>query len=366
MGFRLLIVDDNQMQIDTLFTFVDFEKYGISEIQTAPNGVMCLETVSWFNPHIIITDIEMPEMDGLKIIQALREARSRAKVIIITCHKKFDYAKMAMEYGVSGFLLKPIDPEEICSVIQKVTDEISKEKTLDKIFNQNLKQYGIYMDENGLASLDAGEDFDVLEIQSKIADILEENIPAEKQLAGYFVLEEKKYVCSLILNALHTVLAERGISLFAIVEENEELRAFASLVSGAVETWVFQFVDAVARVIKNGEKKQSKYNKISRDIKEFIDENYSTIDSVEQIAEELGISSSYAKRIFQKTDQKTVFDYLCERRMEAAKVLLLDPYCKVYEIAERVGYKSKAYFTETFKKHVGCTPSEYRESELNK
>lgn len=365
MGLRLLIVDDNQMQIDTLFTFLNFEEYGISDIQTAANGVMCLEIASWFHPHIIITDIEMPKMDGLKIVQALHEAHSKAKVIIITCHKKFDYAKTAMDYGVSAFLLKPIDPEEIRSVIQKVTDEISNEKNVDKLFHQSLKQYGIYMDEDSLAAFGTGEDFDAPGIQNKITEILNEGAPAETQLTGYFVAKEKKYVCNFILNALQTVLAERGISLYNVVWENEELCALTPLASGNVETWLFQFVDAVARIIKSGEKRQSKYSKISRDIKNIIDEHYSTIDSVEQIAEELGISSSYAKRVFQKTDKKTVFDYLCERRIEAAKALLLDPYCKVYEIADRVGYRSKAYFTETFKKHVGCTPSEYRERELN-
>ena len=72
MGLRLLIVDDNQMQIDTLFTFLNFEEYGISDIQTAANGVMCLEIASWFHPHIIITDIEMPKMDGHNLCKRIK------------------------------------------------------------------------------------------------------------------------------------------------------------------------------------------------------------------------------------------------------------------------------------------------------
>jgi len=206
VGLRLLIVDDNQMQIDSLCTFVDFKKYGISEIQTAANGVICLETVEWFKPHIIITDIEMPEMDGLEIIKALREAKNSAKIIIITCHKKFDYAKTAMEYGVDAFLLKPIEPEEICSAIAKITGEIVKERNIDKIFNESLRKFGVQITENGTVFSESNEDFDVAQIKSKIADVLGGNISAESALAEFFVLGETKYICSFVLNVLESIL----------------------------------------------------------------------------------------------------------------------------------------------------------------
>ena len=59
---------------------------------------------------------------------------------------------------------------------------------------------------------------------------------------------------------------------------------------------------------------------------------------------------------------KTISDYVIEKRMEEAKKLLSDPYVKVYEVAEKVGYKSKAHFSEIFKKSTGMTPKEFRQT----
>lgn len=364
MGLKLLIVDDNQMQIDSLCAFVHFGQYGINEIQTAANGVMCLEIAEWFQPHIVITDIEMPEMDGLELIRKLKKNGSKAKMIIITCHQKFDYAKTAMEYGVSRFLLKPLDPGEVSAAIANITSEIVSENKMNLVFRESLQQYGLHFEEK--ESVYVGENmFSVGEMKEKVAEVLQGKASAREALAEYIDFKDKKYICSVILNILKTLLEERGISLYQLIEGNDEFRAFASSERAASpENNIPEFVEAVASAANTEERKNGKYNQISRDIKRYIDENYSTIDSVEQIADHLEISSSYAKRVFQKTDGKTVFDYLLQTRIDVAKKLLKDPYCKVYEIADRVGYKSTAYFAETFRKHVGCTPSEYREREI--
>ena len=57
-----------------------------------------------------------------------------------------------------------------------------------------------------------------------------------------------------------------------------------------------------------------------------------------------------------------MFDYLFEKRMEQAKQLLSDPYRKVYEVADMVGYKSKAYFSEAFRRYTGLTPRDYQQN----
>lgn len=364
MGLKLLIVDDNQMQIDSLCTFVNFKQYGIDEIQTAANGMMCLELAEWFQPHIVITDIEMPEMDGLELIRELKKNGSKAKMIIITCHQKFDYAKTAMEYGVSRFLLKPLDPEEVSAAIAEITSEIVSENNMNMVFRESLKQYGLHFEEQ--ESVQEGENaFAAQEITKKMADVLEGKLSAQEALAGYFDFKDKKYICNVILNILKTLLEEKGISLYQLIEGREEFRAFSSSEQGTfLENHIPEFVAAVAAAANEEEQKKGKYNQISRDIKQYIDEHYSEIDSVEEIADHLGISSSYAKRVFKKTDGKTVFDYLLLTRINAAKKMLSDPYCKVYEVADRIGYKSKTYFTETFRRHVGCTPTEYREREF--
>jgi len=106
-------------------------------------------------------------------------------------------------------------------------------------------------------------------------------------------------------------------------------------------------------------KRKDKNDIVSR-IKSYIDENYQTITSVEQVASILFISCGYAKNMFKKHTGQTIYDYLVETRIARAKKLLSSTSIKVYEVSELVGYMSKAHFTEVFKKKTGMTPKEYQ------
>lgn len=105
--------------------------------------------------------------------------------------------------------------------------------------------------------------------------------------------------------------------------------------------------------------------KLVKEIKEVIDCNIYAVESVEQLAREFAISSGYMKNIFKKNTGITVFDYLFEKRMNEAKYLLEYSDLKVYEIAEKLGYKSSAFFSRAFQKNMGITPSEYRKQKAN-
>lgn len=114
--------------------------------------------------------------------------------------------------------------------------------------------------------------------------------------------------------------------------------------------------EATAWVLSTGDK--SKY--VAEAIN-FINEHYGDMDiSVGVIAESLGISEGHLSHMFKKETDYTVMAYITRTRMSEAMKLLGDCRNKVYEVAERVGYRDIAYFSATFKKTVGVTPSEYQ------
>ena len=80
------------------------------------------------------------------------------------------------------------------------------------------------------------------------------------------------------------------------------------------------------------------------------------------LADKVAISPNYLHTLFKNKTGQTLLDYITNRRIDAAKRLLEDPYNRIYEISEKVGYKSTNYFTTIFKNIVGMTPSEYRKS----
>ncbi|MGG6310837.1 response regulator transcription factor [Paenibacillus macerans] len=97
--------------------------------------------------------------------------------------------------------------------------------------------------------------------------------------------------------------------------------------------------------------------KVAAFIADRVQENW----TVKQLGEQFNLNASYLSVLFKKEMGKTISEYVQETRIQQAKELLRDPNIKVYEVADRVGIQTSAYFTYLFKKTVGCTPQEYRD-----
>lgn len=100
-------------------------------------------------------------------------------------------------------------------------------------------------------------------------------------------------------------------------------------------------------------------------IKEFIQKNFMNDTlSVKDISEHVYLSTSYVCTLFKTETQQTLNQYITDYRMEKAKQLLSDPRYKITDISSKVGYSDGNYFSKSFKKIVGLSPSEYREKVL--
>lgn len=99
---------------------------------------------------------------------------------------------------------------------------------------------------------------------------------------------------------------------------------------------------------------------------QYIDSNYADPDlSAKTVAEAIGISPGHLSHLFRRESSFTMSNYVLDCRMRAAKKLLQDYSHKVYEVAEQVGYRDITYFSASFKKYVGVTPSEYQDRYRN-
>lgn len=105
----------------------------------------------------------------------------------------------------------------------------------------------------------------------------------------------------------------------------------------------------------------SRYGVIIQQIRDKIDRDYATIDSISSMVKELYISPGYANVLFKQEVGMTIGDYLFQKKMEAAKEMLTDPHCRIYEVSDRLGYVSKSYFSAVFKEYTGLSPKEYRD-----
>ncbi|NLK22069.1 MAG: response regulator [Epulopiscium sp.] len=122
--FKVLLVDDEPLVLEGLKTMIDWEKFDFSICLEATNGEDALEIIREVNPHLVVTDINMPIIDGLRLIKEANEIPNlRTKFVILSGYSDFEYAKAAMYYGVNHYILKPIDVDEIEEILEKLNNE---------------------------------------------------------------------------------------------------------------------------------------------------------------------------------------------------------------------------------------------------
>jgi two-component system response regulator YesN len=143
--FKVLIVDDEPQIRKGLHTIIPWESLGFVVTAEAEDGIEALERVEENMPDVVITDIKMPRMDGIELSGELKSRFPDVHVLVLSGYNEFVYAKEAMKRGVGDYLLKPIDPDEMIPIMQKVYDHLwerlqsrikekEKEKSLKDFF----------------------------------------------------------------------------------------------------------------------------------------------------------------------------------------------------------------------------------------
>lgn len=129
---RVLIVDDEKRERSLLRIGFDWEANGLAIIGEAGSGEEALEIAGVGKPEIVLTDINMPKMNGLQMAERLREADENCHIVIITKCREFEYARQAVRIGVEDFLLKPVDMEELGGIILRIREKVLAERQKER------------------------------------------------------------------------------------------------------------------------------------------------------------------------------------------------------------------------------------------
>lgn len=133
--YRLLLVDDERLILEGISQVVDWARAGTELVGTARNGIEALEKIAELQPEIVITDISMPGLDGLGLVQKCSERFPEVKFIMLTGYKDFDYACVAMQHGVKHYLLKPCNEKLIHDALVELVAELEEQKSRIEFVN---------------------------------------------------------------------------------------------------------------------------------------------------------------------------------------------------------------------------------------
>lgn len=126
--YKVLIVDDEHFIRERLTTMIPWAEYDLEVAGVAEDGASALEQIGRLSPDIVISDIRMPDMTGLEMIAKAAVLGPDIRYIILSAYGEFDYARRAIQLGVTDYLLKPTRPEELLQVLLKQVDVLAQLK----------------------------------------------------------------------------------------------------------------------------------------------------------------------------------------------------------------------------------------------
>ncbi|SDK05184.1 response regulator transcription factor [Natronincola ferrireducens] len=310
---RLLIVDDELIIRTGLVNKIKWKEIGIDEVYSSTNGVEALKAIKKVKPNIICTDIKMPKMNGIELIKNIRQQNLDVEIVIYSGYGEFRYAQEALKNNVDNYILKPTKIEKITDIFIEIVKKISLKEKQEKKIQQLQEAYEKYI--NLIENLTSISDF-----RKIITNETNNNFD--------------------LLNSLESI------------DKIETYENYWDKIMGDEAKITDEFNQQILMASKHAIYTAKKYIKA----------NYNKNISLNDVAKEVYMNPSYFSHIFKQETGTNYINYLTNLRLKQAKHLLKYTKAPIYQISDEIGYKNSKYFNKLFKKHIGLTPSQFREA----
>lgn len=131
--YKMIIVDDETVEREGMIHFIDWKKYDIEIAGDAKNGLEGLELIGRTVPDIVLTDVKMPLMNGIQMIEESIKTFPDCIYVVLSGYGDYEYTSQAMQLGVKYYILKPCDEDHLVHVLEKVKSEL-KEREHERLF----------------------------------------------------------------------------------------------------------------------------------------------------------------------------------------------------------------------------------------
>ncbi len=178
---KVFLIEDEFVVREGIKKNIDWKSEGFDFCGEASDGELAYPLIRSTKPDIVITDICMPFMDGLEISRMLKKEMPEIKIIVLSGHEEFEYAKEAIKIGIEEYLLKPINGEDLLAVVAKVGQKILEERKE----KENIEKFKNEMEEN---EEDAKRNFfnDLIRSNQPVGNVLERGKQLKLELSAPF------------------------------------------------------------------------------------------------------------------------------------------------------------------------------------
>ncbi|NOU88286.1 response regulator [Paenibacillus sp. LMG 31460] len=401
----VLLIDDEPLTTQAIRQVLQVHFPSIDIIGEVTNGAKAWDSILRKTPDFIISDIRMPHMDGLQLMERVREAGLSVKVILITAYGEFEYARRAIALGAFGYMVKPFVQSELILEVSRLNKEIETELA----HKQDISKIIPLVEENMIKKLLVGK------LQQGDLNLL-------KNLAGSYwdqyvltiyrfnrtsenneILEEIVKIS--MSEEINSLLANHGCRVVSFFKKENELVVLytpklddipilqacletlskyteVTILTGScrmnftLEQIPFAYVEADKNLVESytslavslpdldltSNEKENYHSELMTRAAEYCKNAFTKDISLQKISDHLNLNKYYFCTLFKSHFDLTFWEYITDLRIGYSKELLSLTNEKITEISEKCGYLNISHFGKIFKKTTGLTPAEYRKT----
>lgn len=416
---NVCLVDDQRAVVDSLKNGIRWEKLPVDKVYTACSAKEAKLILKNFPVDVLLSDIEMPEEDGLSLCFWAKKEIADIECIFLTSHADFEYAREAIRLGSFDYILQPVRYEDVEKVLLRVWERVCEKQKMQKMM---YSQRFLIEQKNHI--------FDVL-----TANIVAENWTEVEQLYGHlpelygvdteeYLIHpaliqvvrwkklrndwEKQLVSLVLKNVMEEVFGDEGANVWVTGFREDRYWCFIQTKRSDFDTDIcmkhvqqfYDFIDAnmdfsvafypgnglekgkvrevfedlLKRAARNTEGKKGIFWDEPENEEEdgdkdavalaisYIKKNLSKNISRTDVASYVHLNEEYFSRLFKQQTGETFKDYVMMEKMREAQKLLKNSRFSISIIASKVGYDNFSHFSKMFKKITDQTPQEYRKA----
>ena len=389
---KLILVDDEKLILNSLSRYINSQLPDFEICDCFFDGTNALEYLLEHPIDIVLTDICMPQMDGIELAKEISIRFPHCVVIILSGYGEFEYAQSAINYNVFNYMLKPLDYRELKNVLEKargiaasrrsVPSDTSEEETelffVDLFFGsifsgKELKErfsalhfpFSLEESEGYLLKLSLNEDsisaamhYEIDRLIFSLKNVLYFSMP---DTLFYFV-RKASFDYYYIAVGRHLPKSQKSIQIRNNIKELLSLECTVDLYHHFSS--FKEFVQKKKLFTMDNETCISSNDDSIQKAIDYINQNYAQALSRETVAASIYLSPSHFSYLFKEKTGTSFMDYLTTVRMQKS-VELLKKSMRINDIAEKVGYQNRNRFIVNFRQYTGYTPTEYRKNILS-
>ncbi|MDF2567274.1 MAG: two component transcriptional regulator, AraC family [Oscillospiraceae bacterium] len=360
--YQTLIVDDRDIFILELKRLkVWGEGLGFEIAGKASDGVQALEMLRSNHYDLVITDIRMPRIDGIKLLQEIKKEKLCSCVVLLSEHSEFEYARRGIVLGAFDYLVKPAKEQEVSELLSRTKqfiDALEAQKSLEQGIAQKgraMTSYPSVEEKNTVALIGKNDD--------QVVDLFLNTAKSILHMSG-----EEDSGCTVVIRRFYINIISEIFSHYSWLQlyldessyKEPDIDDYKNCADIYKES-LYQLFDFVHRLIPR------EANGVLHNICHFILENPESEIKLSSVAEKFYINHTYLSNTFRQKTGHRFNDYVTSVRMARARFLVEHSELKIYEICNRLGYKDADYFNRLFKKYNSTTPTDIRKTfESNK